>query len=369
MSARAWSEMKPDLAFRPFVATTGLPAQRALFADCFPETVGQPTALEQHYQWKFQGFPSKPPSFEYGGYLAEELIGYYAAIPYPYLFDGRPVGAGMVCDVMTGSRARGKGVFTKMGAFALEQMKAAGVDFVTGYPIRPEVLPGHLKVGWKVVQKMPIYIKVLRTSALLDLKGLGFLSRLGDLAASGLNFLPNRIPARATYSLEALTVPELLADATWPAFLEQWSKGVPNALLKDRAFLEWRLGAPETSYRIFVARDSTGALVAACVARNTVLSKIPALALLDLMILPGHRGAFRRIDRSLREHALESGAQVIATMIHPSWARKYGLGILGYLRSPFVFSLIVRKLNEALDDASLFEARRWHTMWIDSDDL
>jgi hypothetical protein len=38
---------------------------------------------------------------------------------------------------------------------------------VTGYPIRPEVIPGHLKVGWSIVAKLPVYVKVVRTDALL----------------------------------------------------------------------------------------------------------------------------------------------------------------------------------------------------------
>jgi hypothetical protein len=56
-------------------------------------------------------------------------------------------------------------------------------------------------------------------------------------------------------------------------------------------------------------------------------------------------------------------------MMHLGWAGKYGLGSMGYLKSPFVFSLIVRKLNETLGDSLLYEADRWHTMWIGSDDL
>lgn len=360
--------MEPQLEFKPF-EVAGLEQQRALFADCFPETIGQPAALEPHYRWKFHAFPAQPPSYEYGVHLAGEMIGYYAAIPYAYQVEGERRVAGMVCDVMTGSRARGKGVFTKMGAFATGQLQAAGVDFTTGYPIRPEVLPGHLKVGWKVVQTMPIYLRVLRTRALLDSKRLGFLAPLGDVAALGFKVLPRLLPGRGDYAVQVLTVAEFLDDAGYPAFLEQWLRSVPNALVKSREFLRWRLGAPQTEYRVFVARDAAGTMVGVCIARNTELSKVPALALLDVMLLPGHRAAFRALDRQLRRSALETGAEVLATMMHPDWAREYGLPWLGYLRSPFVFSLIVKKLNDALPDAQLFEPRRWHTMWIDSDDL
>lgn len=361
--------MAPELRFNPFEASRELKDQRALFEDCFPENRGNPTTLDPHYFWKFHCFPAKPPSFEYGCRSEDGLIGYYAAIPYQYQVGRQRRTAGMVCDVMTGSRARGKGVFTRLGGYSLEQMKSSSVDFTTGYPIRPEVLPGHLKVGWKVVQKMPIYIKVLKTRSLLNLKKLGVLSPVGDLAVSALNFLPGLLSAREESPVEQLSVAEFLGDESYIPFLERWLQSVPNALVKDRDFLRWRLGAPETNYRIFAARDSRGAMVAVCVTRNTVLNGIPALALLDLMTLPGHERTFRAIDRQLGLHALESGAEVIATMIHPSWAWQYGLHLLAYLRSPFVFSLIVRKLNEAIPDEAIFEPHRWHTTWLDSDDL
>lgn len=361
--------MTENLEFRHFDAAAGLSSQRALFRDCFPETIGQPAGEDRHYFWKFHGFPCRPPSYEYGAWLGEEMIGYYAAIPYAYSVGGRQGIAGMVCDVMTGNRARGKGVFTRLGAYALAQMQSAGIDFVTGYPIRPEVIPGHLKVGWQVVQKMPIYIKVLRTDSLLRLKKLGFLAFLGNAGAACCNLIPDLKPAGKAYLTESMTVEEFLKDDGYPEFLQSWMKTVPNALDKNRDFLRWRLGAPAAQYRVFVARVASRAIVAVCISRSTVLEKIPSLALLDLMILPGHERSFRVLDRALRGHARQSGSELIATMIHPDWACRYGLGAMLYLKSPYVFSLIVKKLNGALDDASLFSSGRWHTMWIDSDDL
>ncbi len=361
--------MQPELRFKAFEASTELPEQRALFLDCFPENLGQTAAGEPHYAWKFQSYPAKRASYEYEARLADDLIGYYAAIPYPYRLQGREAVAGMVCDVMTGSKARGKGVFTKLGSYALGEMKQASLDFTTGYPIRPEVIPGHLKVGWKVVQKMPIYIKVVRTRGVLQLGKAGFLAPLGDLVARGLNRLPDLVRSRSEYDVQAMTVAEFLADDAYPVFLESWLATVPNGLVKSREFLRWRLGAPATEYRVFVAKDRAAQMVAVCISRNTVLREISTLALLDLMILPGHRRAFHQVDRSVQQHAVQSGAELIATMIHPDWARRYGLWMRGYLPSPFVFSLIVRKLNDALPDQSLFEPSRWHTMWVDSDDL
>ena len=38
-------------------------------------------------------------------------------------------------------------------------MRAAGMDLCVGFPIRPEVFPGHIKVGWKVAFDLPVYFK------------------------------------------------------------------------------------------------------------------------------------------------------------------------------------------------------------------
>jgi Acetyltransferase (GNAT) domain len=361
--------MDTGLNLQPFDAKTGLRDQRRLFKDCFPETIGQPAEREEHYLWKFHSFPRRPPSYEYGAYLGEDLIGYYAAIPFSYVVEGRELSAAMVCDVMTGTRARGKGVFTRLGAYSLEQMKSAGLDFTTGYPIRPEVLPGHLKVGWKVVGGMPIYLKVLKSQSILRQKKLGFLSPVANAGAAVFNYCHSLKAAGKEYSLSTLSVEELLRDDSYPPFLRKWMSGIANALRKDRDFLKWRLGAPAAAYYVFVVRIGSGDIAALSIARDTVLEKIPALALLDLMILPGHERAIRALDRAWRDHASRSGSEVIATMMAPQWARRYGLGSMAFLKSPFVFSLIVRKFNPSVDDRLLFDPARWHTMWIDSDDL
>jgi hypothetical protein len=247
-------------------------------------------------------------------------------------------------------------------------MGEAGIDFVTGYPIRVEVIPGHLKVGWSVVQRLPVYVKVLRTTALLRNRRLGILAPLSNAAAAAANRLA-ALPSLCGYTATELSLDELLAASWYPRFLDRWIDSVPTALCKDPAFLRWRLGAPGAAYRIFVAAAPAGDPVGVCVARSTSLHGLPTLALLDLMLLPGHTGAFRAIDGALQRFARKEGSEVIATMLSAVWAKRYRLRSLLYLRSPQVFLLIVKRLNAAVDNDRLFRPDVWHTMWIDSDDL
>ena len=135
-----------EVKLESFDYKKGLNQQRKLFTECFPENIGSPVAGNKHYLWKFQGFPHIPHSYEYVALQEDNIIGYYAAIPYKYKVNKNYVIAGMVCDVMTGVKARGKGIFTKLGKYSLEKLKNSGIGFTTGYPIRPEVIPGHKKV-------------------------------------------------------------------------------------------------------------------------------------------------------------------------------------------------------------------------------
>ena len=155
-----------DLSFDKFNAQIDLEKQRELFKECFPENDGTSIETDEHYLWKFHSHPSSPNSYEYIAKIDDNIAGYYAALPYEYIIKGNNYSVGMVCDVMTGIKARGKGVFTKLGLYSTEMLKNEGLAFTTGYPIRPEVIPGHIKAGWDKVFNLPLYISFLKVQLL-----------------------------------------------------------------------------------------------------------------------------------------------------------------------------------------------------------
>jgi GNAT superfamily N-acetyltransferase len=345
-----------------------LAQQRALFENAFPEHRDSVTSSVEHYQWKFHGFPAVPPSFEYVARDAGKLLGYYAAIPYLYRIDNRPMRVGMVCDVMTHSDARGRGVFTDLGRYALDQMHASELAFVTGYPIRPEVMGGHLRVGWTVAFELPMYLRPLRADAIMRSKGIAWLAPLvnAGLSAYGVVVAPR---ARAGGYTSVIGSPgELLDSAEFERFREAWSASVRHHLIKSAEFYGWRLGAPGTSYRVFVVRQGAE-VVAVAVGREAPLQGIPSFALLDAMVLPGHERALSLLYRDIEREARRRGVEAIVTMMSRHSARRYRLKRFGFLRSPFTFKLIVRSVSDSLAAASISTEADWHLMWIDSDDL
>lgn len=358
-----------SLVFDKFDDTKNLSQQRELFLDCFPECKGKVTSSDQHYHWKFKSIHQEPHSYEYFCHENNKYMGYYAAIPYMYNISGKVMKAGMVCDVMTHSQARGKGVFTKLGAYSTEEFKKEGLHFTTGYPIRPEVIPGHLKVGWKVGVHLPIYLTAVSLSGILTKFKLGFLSGLLNPFVSlfhgvlGLFTLPSKDIKIKIWSLH-----QLLNHSGYETFFKKWSEQVPYFLIKDKDFLKWRLSAPETVYEIVVSLKEEK-VIGLAIVRKVELKEIPSLAILDYMYLLEHIKSSPTLLNAIKKYAQRSQLTFVASMVSNTWAHLYKFKNAGFIKSPMIFKFITKKLNHDIDDNEFLLEKNWHLMWIDSDDL
>jgi hypothetical protein len=343
------------------------PQRHGLFENAFPEHVGTLTASDEHYRWKFHDAPLAPHSYEYAAREDGRLLGYYAAIPYAYQIGDRRTLAGMVCDVMTHADARGKGMFTELGRFALAEMERTPLDFVMGYPIRPEVMGGHLRAGWSVAFEMPMYLKPLRADAILRSKDLGRLTLPVNLGISAYQRLIAPRP-RAGCECRVGSPSELVGSEEFADFVQRWSGTVKNHLVKSPEFYAWRLGAPGTRYRAFAVYRANQVLAVA-IGRVTNLHDVPSFALLDVMCLEREQAALPVLYRHVLREARGAGAEAIVTMMSRDCARRYRLIRFGFVKSPFTFKLILRSLSDSLAVETLSTEQDWHLMWIDSDDL
>ena len=354
-----------DLKFAHFDYHENLKQQRDLFKDCFPETNGDPIQGDKHYLWKFHSFPSSLKSWEYASYIGDDMAGYYAAIPYKYKIGKRTTTVGMVCDVMTNSKFRGKGVFTKMGAYSTNEL-AAEVPFTMGYPIRKEVIPGHLKVGWKIPFSMPLYMKFISLNSLLKSKRLIFITPLANVFLNLYNFLL-RTKYSSNYSFSLTSDINDVID--YNDFVNEWSSSVPNALMKNQEFARWRYGAPKRTYKFLSIKNAQGKIIAFVSFRKILKENVPSFGILDYMYLPGCEDSTGLIIRILTDLAKKEKVEAIMTMMSKTSASNYRLLRNGFFKSPYVFQLIIKNLTNNFNDEELFTEKNWHLMWVDSDDL
>ncbi len=358
-----------SIIYRDYDEARDFAGQRDLFRLCFPEVLGTSVECDAHYHWKFGGYPEATP---FRAYVAEEggvLIGFYAAIPYRYSVDGRVLTAGMVCDVMTHPEWRGRGIFTGIGRYALQRLAESGVAFTTGYPIRPEVLPGHMKVGWRVVQKMPMYLRPIGTRSILP----GWLRWVSPLADPVVRLCQKLISGSGHGYRSSVMEREAFLewaekDAFYPRFHAAWAVEQQNGLIKDVPFLSWRTAAPDTTYQ-FVCLHEEDELVGLALVRPTVLKGVSTLAVLDFMVLSAHLAGAKVLHRALLDVGISKKTDLVACMMSRPLASRNRLAGSLYLRSPFVFELIVNRIGTACSDDQVYDPLRWNLGWIDSDDL
>ena len=358
-----------NLNFRTFEQSKSLDKQRELFIECFPETIGSSLPTEEHYQWKFHSFPNETKSYEYEALNKDDILGYYAAIPYPYKYFGKPLTAGMVCDVMTGVKARGKGVFTKLGDYSTNEFKENGLAFSTGYPIRSEVIPGHIRVGWKLPFQIPMYGKFHRMNTFLSIRKMKLLVPFANLFITLYNSCLRIINTSSeNYDISYYSASEIETIEGLEELIATLQKEVSIALDKSIKFLKWRLGAPGTDYHVIVLREKTR-VIGYTVLRNVIKEGIPCIGVLDFSILDQYKKSSKILLREIDRVANRSKAELILMMMMEDYGKKYHLYRSGYIKTPFPFSFIIKQFDQTLEEEQLHNRKNWNLMWIDSDDL
>ncbi len=352
-----------DFSFKEFDYKADLERQRELFKDSFPETAGDPIQSKKHYMWKFHSL-GIPSSWEYVCENDTELLGYYAALPYRYKIGSVITKIGMVCDVMTSSSYRGKGVFTKLGRYSTQEL-SNHVPFTMGYPIRPEVIPGHLKIGWEIAFDLPLYIKFLKSNSLLRRYHLELLYPFGNALLKIYNsIIRQKIDKRYSFVLNNSI--DNIDD--FDSFIDKWQSSVENALIKESSFYKWRFNAPSRKYTFLTIQKGVNT-IGVIVIRKVVKYDVPSLCLIDYMITNGNEKCHGYINHCLLKFAREQNAEAIMTMMSKVSAKKNKLLSNGFLRSPYTFKLIIKNLTNKFHKEQLFDENKWHLMWVDSDDL
>ena len=362
-----------EIQFEKFNSQAELAKQRKLFVECFPETIGTPLETEQHYNWKFKSYPSETQktAYEYVSKLNNEMIAYYAAIPYEYVVHGKNVTAAMVCDVMTGVKARGKGVFTKLGIYSTEQFKTEGLAFSTGYPIRPEVIPGHKKAGWDIPFQIPMYGKFIKMNSFLKTRNKSFLIPFANLFLKLYHsFLSISFFTPKNLVIENYSSSQIAEIKGIDEFLEKWKKENPIALNKEIKFLQWRLGAPEKNYHVIVLRNTENRnIIGYTVFRHVEKEGVPCIGVLDFCFLKKRIKHAPLLLKQISTIAKNEKAELILMMMMAQKAKDYRIKSNGYLKTPFPFSFIIKQFDNSLDSNFLKDENNWSLMWIDLDDL
>jgi GNAT superfamily N-acetyltransferase len=182
------------------------------------------------------------------GWVAEDeagVVGSRTLMRWRFQVDGETVTAVRAVDTATHPRAQGRGVFRTLTMRGVEELTAAGVDWVFNTP-NDRSAPGYVAMGWRPLGHLPVVVRPSGPAALARL-------------------------ARARHPAELWSVPTpagepaagVLADAAGVGELLDSQPSDPRVRTeRSPAYLQWRYGACPAGYRAVLAGPSPAAGVA-----------------------------------------------------------------------------------------------------------
>ena len=271
--------------------------------------------------------------------------------------NGDSIEVGLVVDVMTNTALRGQGLFISSGMEAIRRLKKTNVKTVIGFPIRKEVLPGHLKVGWNVQFTMPIYVCPVGSA-----QNKKFKHRLISALAKILRVVSSPLRISKSRIIE-IAVSELLENLSLLNFFSARTEQRLIQIDKSKEFLDWRLIRPGVDYKVFLCSDKSPKSVA--IVRKMDLNGFQTIAILDFC----SEGAkwTRAMIRHLMGYAKDQKVDFLAISTNPTNAKRLKILQTGFVRSHKKFKVITRSIGYDLNTFTQSDESSFRMTWLDSD--
>lgn len=271
--------------------------------------------------------------------------------------NGDSIEVGLVVDVMTNTALRGQGLFISSGMEAIRRLKKTNVKTVIGFPIRKEVLPGHLKVGWNVQFTMPIYVCPVGSA-----QNKKFKHRLISALAKILRVVSSPLRISKSRIIE-IAVSELLENLSLLNFFSARTEQRLIQIDKSKEFLDWRLNRPGVDYKVFLCSDKSPKSVA--IVRKMDLNGFQTIAILDFC----SEGAkwTRAMIRHLMDYAKDQKVDFLAISTNPTNAKRLKILQTGFVRSHKKFKVITRSIGYDLNTFTQSDESSFRMTWLDSD--
>ncbi len=306
-----------------------------------------------------------------------DIVGYYAVIPQRFICNNETLRGAIVVDVMTHPDFRFQGMFTAIARFAFQSCTdTTDLEFTTGYPIRPEGMPGHLKVGWNIRFKIGIWAQPLSLQGILSSR-VQSLGRHPALSKT-ISFLPDllfRLYANLKLRHNELYKVERTSRIDCRRFQHFWqncsSAIPPDCILQERTveYLTWRYDSnPGRTYTYHLAIGADDTILGFIVTRVVEFSNTKIMLLVDACCSQkDHKNIYRLLAKDAYDLSRDCQCSLSAMIVSQPNFMFPSPWKLGFLPTPFKFSFMTRLLRQH----SIIEQNNlsWHLMWGDTDDV
>jgi GNAT superfamily N-acetyltransferase len=292
----------------------------------------------------------------------DEIVGHFADIPRKFFINGEVSLGTLSLDLMVHPDYRRKGMFYQLGRYAVQRVRESGGRFMTAYPIRKETIKGLKKIGWVVVDDLPVLVFPLRFQGIFQ-RYLHFLPL--SLFMGGMARVFYHLLFRKKKELKEgkIRIEEVLEVDSWfERFLEETKFHFSHMGLRDRMYLIWRyFKHPTRTYRIFraIKREEMRGFI---VLRKVDLLGFNSAVIVDLMALDEE--ALTPLAEEGIAYSQREQVDLLGFMVPKSHPYYHFLKKQGFLRSPKTFQFMIYSHQ---DDKKQFAPSQWYVNWGDTD--
>jgi GNAT superfamily N-acetyltransferase len=326
-------ETRTEIAVRPYRAEDEAEVLELLQASLGGGPAG--TRSAEFFRWKHIDNPFGRSLM----LLAEadgRIAGLRAFMRWRFATGDREILAVRAVDTATHPDYQGRGIFSRLTLAALAEMQG-DVDLVFNTP-NEKSLPGYLKMGWSVVGKLPVSLRIRRP--------VRFARRIRSLRLSE--------SARAGPPIEAVPAIEALRAAEGLSILTKASHPLDGRLATSRTpeYLKWRYAdAPLLDYRAIVDDQSEGIAFFRVRSRGELWESSVA----DLVVPEGDRAAASRL---LRRVVAAARVDHVTCSFPLGTTPAAALRRAGFLPGPRVLTFVANPLSGDLRPDPL-DMRSW----------
>lgn len=290
----------------------------------------------EFFRWKHAQSPFGP-SYMLVAETEERIVGLRAFMRWQFRAGDHLVRAVRAVDTATHPEHQGQGIFSRLTRRAVDELRK-DVDLVFNTP-NQNSLPGYLKMGWRIVGRIPVDVRVRRPIPVMR-----EFRRLRSTAA----------PTRPRPAVSAESAEEALSDPGVATLLaEAGESGRRLVTPLSGEYLGWRYGsAPLLGYRA-VREHIGGALAGMALFRVRPRGRLWETTVAEAIIRSDDvRTARRLLGRVVRAASVDH----VSCCFPRASASQRGARAAGFLRAPGGLDLVVNPLHEVLPDPAELES-------------
>jgi hypothetical protein len=301
--------------------------------------------------------------------LAQSLnrvTAHYGGVPFKIKWYEKNISAVLASNLVVDENYRKQSLFFSLQKEFIKSYQKKGYSFAYGAITREGVLNPHLRVGWKSLGALYVFIRPIS----LDIT---FKKLLNNSVVLNLIIFPLQIIQKIwdiVFFLKRNNI-EIVEEVTFSnsisSLLDEWMKKKKICSIRTAETLNWRFcDFKDRSYSIFVSYKNsapTGYLVV----RFMQMKKLSCLAIVDIVILNDKKNVFNALMKKSIDFARKRKADLISTALTDHDQLKSSFYSAGFFKSQEKFIIVGHFPKVGDVKNSDFTFSDFHINWFDHD--